>query len=122
MAYTCHRLCNVRVATSDSGCPPDTHCGGGYDMCMPVSYLEHDSRGMNEIDTAATVGEACAQNVHALYCGAAGPPGVCFENTGAPSGTCHALFHAGSECPAGQTAGYVAYKGGIDHSTLFCFQ
>jgi hypothetical protein len=116
--FTCHRICDVRSASPS--CPAGTHCGGGYNACLPISYLQHDARGMNSIDTVATVGAACAENPAALYCGASARPGVCFADTGAAGATCRRVVHAGSECP-GETAGYVAYKGGIDRSTLFCF-
>jgi hypothetical protein len=120
-SYSCHEICDVRSASD--GCPENTHCGGGYDVCLPVPFLLASPQNGNEIDTVATVGEPCAQNPSAIYCGASGLPGTCFTDMGATSAMCRPWQHAASACTSmGESAGYVAYKGGIDESTLFCFK
>lgn len=118
--FTCHKLCDVRSTAPD--CPADAHCGGGYNTCMSVAFLKNAPVNGNEIDTVATVGQTCAQNPKANYCGVSSKPGICYTDTGAAGATCRPFVHALSECPAGTTGGYVGYKGGIDQSTVWCFE
>ncbi len=118
-SYTCHQLCDV-LSASD-GCAATSHCGGDYNVCIPNSFLLAAPVNGNEIDTVATVGQDCTQNPNALYCGATGTPGTCFQDTGAAAATCRPWVTAASACPAGDSGGYVAYKTGTDQSTLFCF-
>jgi hypothetical protein len=120
-SYTCHSVCNVRSSTP--GCPDTAHCGGGYETCIPNSFLDDADGGNvegNEIDLTASVGDACSMNPSALYCGANGTPGTCFQNTGSKAAMCSAWALGPSLCGT-QSTGYVAYKSGIDESTLFCF-
>ncbi|EYF03323.1 hypothetical protein [Chondromyces apiculatus] len=111
---TCQQVCDVLSATP--GCPSDTLCGGGYSICMDVSILQNS--GTDD----ALVGEVCATDPEALYCGGAGQRGLCYDDDGdgALESMCVPFSSAPSQCPAGRTAGYVAYKAGIDRSTLFC--
>ncbi|APR80188.1 putative lipoprotein [Minicystis rosea] len=112
----CYEVCDV-VSTAP-GCPAGTHCGGGYNLCLDEATVLANSG----VDDAA-VGEACATNPTALYCGGAGQPGTCYDDDGdagpKPS-TCIPWMSAPSQCIAPQTAGYVAYKNGSDNSTLWC--
>ncbi|MCY1059390.1 hypothetical protein [Nannocystis sp. SCPEA4] len=109
--HECGRVCDV---LSDApGCPADTHCGGGYNLCLPESMLQ-----MSGIDPAP-LGEPCVDTPTALYCGGEGRPGHCYNDDGQGS-KCLPWVSAPSQCPGAQTAGYVAYKSGIDRSTLWC--
>ncbi|WAS89811.1 hypothetical protein [Nannocystis punicea] len=107
----CGKVCDV---LSDApGCPAGTHCGGGYNLCLPEATLQ-----MSGIDPAP-LGEPCVDTPTALYCGGEGRPGHCYDDDGQGS-KCLPWVSAPSQCPAEQTSGYVAYKGGIDRSTLWC--
>ncbi|MFT3771424.1 MAG: hypothetical protein QM820_38915 [Minicystis sp.] len=112
----CYEVCDV-VSTAP-GCPAGTHCGGGYNLCLDEATVLANSG----VDDAA-VGAPCATNPTALYCGGAGQPGTCYDDDGdagpQPS-TCIPWVSAPSQCVAPQTAGYVAYKGNLDNSTLWC--
>lgn len=110
---SCEQVCDVLSA--NNGCGAGTHCGGGYNLCLTEADLEQSG-----ID-AASLGEACGDPT-ALYCGGSGQVGTCWDDDG--DGPLNALcipFHtAASECSASETAGFIAYKGGLDLSTLFC--
>ncbi|WAS96497.1 hypothetical protein [Nannocystis punicea] len=110
----CHRVCDV---LSDApGCPAGTHCGGGYNICMDEALLQQSG-----IDPAE-VGEPCLDNPNALYCGGDGRPGNCYDDDGPGplDSLCTPFYYAPSQCVAPQTGAYVAYKNGIDLSTLWC--
>lgn len=113
--HECGQVCDV---LSDApGCPAGTHCGGGYNMCLPEALLQNSG-----IDPAP-LGEPCVDNPAALYCGGEGRPGHCYDddgNDGPLVSTCLPFLPAQSQCEAPQVAGYVAYKAGIDRSTLWC--
>ncbi|MDC0674336.1 hypothetical protein [Nannocystis radixulma] len=113
---TCMKVCDV---LSDApGCAEGTHCGGGYNLCLDEAELQNSG-----IDPAP-VGEPCADNPEALYCGGAGRPGTCWDDDGngpMPS-SCRPFVSAPSQCVAPQTAGHIAYKDTIDRSTLWCFE
>ncbi|MFY0542043.1 hypothetical protein [Nannocystis pusilla] len=113
--HECGKVCDV---LSDApGCAEGTHCGGGYNLCLPHELLQ-----MSGVDPAP-IGEPCVDNPTALYCGGDGRPGHCYDDDaeGPLASTCLPFLPAPSHCEAPQTAGYVAYKAGIDRSTLWCF-
>ncbi|MDI1481476.1 hypothetical protein [Polyangium sp. y55x31] len=115
MGAICHKVCDLHAAAPD--CPAGTHCGGGYNLCLDVAILQNS--GVDD----ASLGETCATNPGALYCGGAGQPGMCWDDdgdAGPMEATCIPFVSAPSQCVAPRTAGYVAYKDGIDQSTLFC--
>ncbi|NUP10913.1 MAG: hypothetical protein HOW73_33120 [Polyangiaceae bacterium] len=111
---TCYQVCDIFSATH--GCPDDTHCGGGYNLCMPLEDLTNSG-----VDPAA-LGETCSVDPSALYCGGTGQPGMCWDDDqdGPMESTCYPWHAAPSECVAPQTAGTVQYKNGIDASTVWC--
>ncbi|WP_050429800.1 hypothetical protein [Chondromyces crocatus] len=111
---TCMQVCDVQSDAPD--CPAQTLCGGGYNLCLDHSILQNSG-----IDPALA-GEVCADNPSAGYCGGAGRRGVCYDDDadGPLESMCIPYTSAASQCAAGRTAGYVAYKGGIDLSTHFC--
>ncbi|APR78237.1 putative lipoprotein [Minicystis rosea] len=115
-ASTCYQVCDVR--SSAPGCPDDTHCGGGYNVCLDAATTAGSG-----IDPAK-VGSACDTDPYALYCGGDGRPGTCWDDDadGPLPSTCIPWASAPSQCQAPQTAGYVAYKNNADSSTLFCFK
>lgn len=113
----CRKLCDVLSPTP--GCPASMHCVGGYNTCATDAELAASSG----IDPAP-VGQPCATNAQAFYCGGTGLPGVCFDDDG-PTGpgpaTCRAWQTAASACP--KLTGYASYKEAYaDRSTLFCFE
>lgn len=110
----CLAVCDIFSATP--GCPAGTHCGGGYNVCLDVSVLMQSG-----IDDAA-VGSPCATNPDALYCGGSGRPGICYDDdtNGPKPSTCRPWVASPSQCAAPETAGFAAYKNGIDNSTLWC--
>ncbi|MDI1446777.1 hypothetical protein [Polyangium sp. 6x1] len=115
MGAICHKVCDLHAAAPD--CPAGTHCGGGYNLCLDVAILQNS--GIDD----ALLGETCTMNPSALYCGGAGQPGMCLDDdgdAGPMAATCIPFASAPSQCVAPKTAGYVAYKDGIDQSTLFC--
>lgn len=110
----CMQTCDIFAASP--GCPAQTHCGGGYNMCMPEEILTES--GLDP----ALLGETCEVNPTALYCGGSGQPGMCWDDDqdGPMESICYPLHSAPSECLAPQTAGTLQYKGGIDLSTVWC--
>jgi hypothetical protein len=116
--FTCHQLCDVR--SDNPGCPATAHCGGGYDACLSIAFLHTSPQNGDEIDTGALVGQDCALNPTAIYCGVDGRPGTCVKDKGAATSVCRPLLHAASQCPADMLGGYLAYKAGNDSSSIFC--
>jgi len=114
MGPVCVKVCDIHAAAPD--CPMGTHCGGGYNVCMDEAILQNSG-----VD-GASLGEVCATNAGALYCGGAGTPGTCWDDDadGPLEAICIPFASAPSQCVAPRTAGYVAYKDGKDNSTLFC--
>ncbi len=113
----CRKLCDVLSPTP--GCPAAMHCVGGYNTCATDAELAASSG----IDPAA-VGQPCATNAQAFYCGGSALPGVCFDDdgpTGPKPATCRPWQTAASACP--KLTGYASYKDAYaDRSTLFCFE
>lgn len=112
---TCIKVCDLLSATP--GCPAGTHCGGGYNVC--ADEAEFQNSGIDE----AVIGAPCATDPTALYCGGSGRPGTCWDDDGDAGpmpATCVPFSSAPSQCVAPKTAGYVAYKGSTDNSTLWC--
>ena len=111
----CIKVCDLLSAAP--GCPAGTHCGGGYNVCADEE--EFQNSGIDE----AVLGAPCATNPTALYCGGSGQPGTCWDDDGDAGpmpATCVPFSSAPSQCVAPKTPGYIAYKNGIDNSTLWC--
>lgn len=117
---TCRQICDELAATN--ACPAGTTCGGGYNMCMDNAALADSG-----LDPVA-IGEVCTQKTGdgsqwANYCGGTGKKrGICIDTDGMAGPLppkCEALFASVTEKPAGRSASYIGYKGGLDQSTLW---
>lgn len=125
---SCTRVCDVTAA--NSGCPANTHCGGGYDLCIPDAVFTASNSG--DMIDPAPVGRACAVDAQTtltndVYCGGGGDnrTGFCFPHDAYADGgysapTCLPFQDALSECPSGTVGSFTAYKNGDDGSDIQC--
>ena len=127
---TCRRLCNPTAA--QSGCPTGTHCGGGYDICIPDAVFTKVNSG--DMIDSAQVGQPCSVDAataldYDVYCGGGSArTGLCtpyqsFGDGGYSTPSCLPFTSSIASCVAADAiVGYVVYKSGLDSSDLHCLQ
>ncbi len=129
MSPYCRQLCDVTAA--NSGCPAGTHCGGGYDICIPDAVFTKPGSG--DLIDPALVGQACAVDADTalsndVYCGGgSNQTGFCFPverstDGGYSTPVCNPFVAALSDCAAPAIGSYAAYKNGDDSSDISCIQ